>query len=187
VSGLSTRRRRRVAQREGDPRVRSFVCSDALFREFEARAADLDCSVDWLLSEAMQRLLAETRASARVAKAPLPAPVADAPSADDTLEDARALSAPPLPDPIALIVDGRRVVVDRDGFVIGRRDADLVIDHEGVSRRHVAFDASEDGWMAFDLGSTNGVMLNGNFVVGALVQPGDVISLGSVCIAVERA
>src|SRR5687767_2674471 len=37
--------------------VRSFMCQDDLWRAFSERAAALQCSVDWLLGEAMKRLL----------------------------------------------------------------------------------------------------------------------------------
>ena len=181
------------------------MCSDALYHEFEDRASDLACSVDWLLAEAMQRLLAETRTSSKRLAAPPAADVLDQdddrdlattgpwerPDPDDTLEavpvDAQGRVATHELEPIVLCLGGRRVRVDRDRFVIGRRGADLVVDHEAVSRRHAILEASEDGWMLFDLGSTNGVVVNGNFVVGALVEPGDVMSLGPVPIVIEHA
>lgn len=196
--GEVTRRRwRRARSSVEDGRLRSFVCGEALYREFETRAAELDCSVDWLLSEAMQRLLAETRPSVRAVEAsPEVADVAPTsrdtqPDADDDLAATDAWSASGEradagPEPIVLCLGDRRVRVERGGFVVGRGDVDLVVDHEDVSRRHFVLEASDDGWMAFDLGSTNGVLLNGSFVVGAVVQPGDVISLGPVLIAVER-
>lgn len=194
VSEVTRRRWRRARSSVEDGRLRSFVCSEALYREFEARAAELDCSLDWLLGEAMQRLLVETRESASLVKPP--ADVTETsrdtqPDVEDDLATTDAWSAGAEggdagPEPIVLCLGDRRVRVERGGFVVGRGDVDLVVDHEDVSRRHFVLEASDDGWMAFDLGSTNGVLLNGSFVVGAIVQPGDVISLGPVLIAVER-
>jgi hypothetical protein len=40
-------------------RTQSFTCSAELLRAFEKRASEQGCSLDWLLEEAMQRMLAE--------------------------------------------------------------------------------------------------------------------------------
>ena len=48
------------------------------------------------------------------------------------------------------------------GAVIGRsRDCDIVLDDAGVSRKHAEIRPSGDGWTVADLGSTNGVLVNG--------------------------
>ena len=83
----------------------------------------------------------------------------------------------------------RRVKVDRDPFVIGRRPeagVHFVIEQEGVSRRHAMLERGEMGWVIFDLGSTNGLLVNGSFVAGAPIRPGDMISLGPVLLVVEQ-
>lgn len=46
---------------EGVRRPRTFLCREDLYRAFEGRAHALECSVDWLLGEAMKRLLADAR------------------------------------------------------------------------------------------------------------------------------
>src|SRR5689334_12951209 len=40
-------------------RPRTFRCREDLYGAFERRARELECSVDWLLGEAMKRLLAD--------------------------------------------------------------------------------------------------------------------------------
>ena len=67
------------------------------------------------------------------------------------------------------------------GATIGRsRDCDIVLDDVGVSRRHAEIRPGPDGWTVEDLGSTNGVLVNGRSVRGAqLLQPGDRVELGS--------
>ncbi|GMK39347.1 hypothetical protein PCCS19_24010 [Paenibacillus sp. CCS19] len=49
-------------------------------------------------------------------------------------------------------------------FVIGRfsEKADIADDHPGISRVHVEFGRSEEGFTAKDMGSRNGTALNGN-------------------------
>lgn len=67
-----------------------------------------------------------------------------------------------------------------DGTVIGRGDdADLMIVDEGVSRKHAKLLRSSGGLLnVVDLGSTNGVYVNGERVEIAVVQLGDMIELG---------
>lgn len=206
--------RRRVSSPVDSSRVRSFACSDALFAEFEARAIDLGCTVDWLLAEAMQRVLAETRSSANLRATTMPpsssaisALAARDPEAAADLaateewasERSLPAPAPTTPDSlaqhdprdlvIALSIGDRRVKVDRDPFVIGRRaeaGVHFVIEQEGVSRRHAMLERGESGWVIFDLGSTNGLLVNGTFVAGAPVRAGDIISLGPVLLVVEQ-
>jgi FHA domain-containing protein len=78
-----------------------------------------------------------------------------------------------------LVGDGRRSVLHGDRTVVGRsRDCDVVISDPNVSRRHAEVRRGEDGWSVVDLGSTNGVKLNGRRVDQAPLQPGDRIRIG---------
>ncbi len=80
-----------------------------------------------------------------------------------------------------LAVGTRRLVLTDAGATIGRsRDCDIVLDDVGVSRRHAEVRPAADGWTIEDLGSTNGVLVNGRIARGAQVlQPGDHLVLGS--------
>jgi pSer/pThr/pTyr-binding forkhead associated (FHA) protein len=64
--------------------------------------------------------------------------------------------------------------------VIGRRkDCDLCIPLEDVSRRHCQFDRNDEVLQIRDLGSRNGTFLNGEQVNGeTTVKPGDYIQIG---------
>jgi pSer/pThr/pTyr-binding forkhead associated (FHA) protein len=74
---------------------------------------------------------------------------------------------------------GRRMVLSGATAVIGRsRDCDIVLDDPNVSRRHAEVRKEGDGWTVADLGSTNGVKVNGRRVGQARLSPGDEITLG---------
>jgi hypothetical protein len=83
----------------------------------------------------------------------------------------------------SLSVDGRTEVLAGEGAVLGRsREADVVIDDPNVSRRHAELRPSGGSWTVRDLGSTNGVKVNGRRVDPARAQSlkrGDVIELGT--------
>jgi FhaA, N-terminal domain/FHA domain len=86
-----------------------------------------------------------------------------------------------------LLVAGRRMVVPAAGAVIGRsRECDVVLDDSGISRRHAQVKPQAGGWAIEDLGSTNGLRVNGARVQGAAdLQPGDRIEMGSTEIVFE--
>lgn len=78
-----------------------------------------------------------------------------------------------------LVGDDKRTVVSGDPFVIGRsRECDLVLDDPNVSRRHAELRREDGGWAVVDLGSTNGIKLNGKRSRGGRLNPGDEITLG---------
>jgi hypothetical protein len=78
-----------------------------------------------------------------------------------------------------LVGEDKRTVVSGDPFVIGRaRECDLVLDDPNVSRRHAELRREDGGWAVHDLGSTNGIKVNGRRSRGARLQPGDEIALG---------
>jgi Protein of unknown function (DUF3662)/FHA domain len=78
-------------------------------------------------------------------------------------------------------LEGKRVVVPPAGAVIGRsRSCDVVVQDSGVSRRHAEIVPGPGGWTLVDLGSTNGVMLDGRRLEGsAVLRGGERIELGS--------
>jgi len=78
-----------------------------------------------------------------------------------------------------LVGEDKRTVVSGDPFVIGRsRECDLVLDDPNVSRRHAELRREDSGWAVVDLGSTNGIKLNGKRSRGGRLNPGDEITLG---------
>jgi Protein of unknown function (DUF3662)/Inner membrane component of T3SS, cytoplasmic domain len=80
-----------------------------------------------------------------------------------------------------LSIGATRLQVPLGGGVIGRsRDCDIVLDDTGISRRHAELRPSADGWTVADLGSTNGVRVNGRDIHGAQsLRAGDRLELGS--------
>jgi hypothetical protein len=78
-----------------------------------------------------------------------------------------------------LVGEDKRTVVSGDPFVIGRsRECDLVLDDPNVSRQHAELRREDGGWAVHDLGSTNGIKLNGKRSRGGRLNPGDEITLG---------
>jgi Protein of unknown function (DUF3662)/FHA domain len=104
----------------------------------------------------------------------------------DPLEEARAR---PRAQRALLAVGGRRLIVPPGGGTIGRsRDCDVVLDDAGISRRHAEIRPGPAGWAVADLGSTNGVLVNGQQVQGSRpLAPGDRVELGSTVIVFELA
>ena len=77
--------------------------------------------------------------------------------------------------------EGKRTLLAGERMTIGRsRECEIVIDDPNVSRRHAELRKTIDGWMVVDLGSTNGVKLNGKRVREEVLRPGDSITLGLI-------
>lgn len=120
-----------------------------------------------------------------------PAPAADAGHTMifSTAERLNApLAAARAVNPRALIaVEGKRLLVGPNGAVIGRsRECDIVLASTDVSRRHAQISPGESSWTIADLGSTNGVRVNGRTVTAPqTLHHGDVIELGTVAARFE--
>ena len=87
-----------------------------------------------------------------------------------------------------LVAEGRRHVVPPGGALIGRsRECDVVLSDANVSRRHAEIRPAAAGtWTIADLGSTNGVLVNGHRITGLeSLRPGDRIALGTADIGFE--
>jgi hypothetical protein len=95
------------------------------------------------------------------------------------------------PDPrrgsARLRVGSRTEIVGGQGAVLGRsRDADVVLEDPNVSRRHAEVRPSGGSWIVRDLGSTNGVKVNGRRIQGPQsLRPGDTIELGTARVTFE--
>ena len=78
-----------------------------------------------------------------------------------------------------LVTGGKRTVLSGSRVVLGRsRDCDLTLDDPNVSRRHAELRREGGTWVVSDLGSTNGVKVNGRRVDDHPLTPGDEIVLG---------
>jgi hypothetical protein len=78
-------------------------------------------------------------------------------------------------------MDDRRYVLDGPVAVLGRsREADCVFADPNMSRKHAELRRASSGdWQIVDLGSTNGVKVNGRRVDSSRLSPGDEVTLGT--------
>jgi hypothetical protein len=85
-----------------------------------------------------------------------------------------------------LVGGGRRNVLSGSRVVLGRsREADIVLQDPNVSRRHAELRNEDGRWIITDLGSTNGVKVNGRRVEQAALEPGDELVFGLVRLRFE--
>jgi pSer/pThr/pTyr-binding forkhead associated (FHA) protein len=77
-------------------------------------------------------------------------------------------------------VKGRRVVIGRS------RDCDIQLSDANVSRRHAELRQEGATYWIVDLGSTNGVEVNGKRVKRAKLRNGDTITVGSTELTFTR-
>jgi FhaA, N-terminal domain/FHA domain len=77
--------------------------------------------------------------------------------------------------------DDRRYVLEGPVAVLGRsRESDCVFRDPNISRRHAELRRGPTGdWQVVDLGSTNGVKVNGRRVESSRLSPGDEVTLGT--------
>ena len=80
-----------------------------------------------------------------------------------------------------LLMGGKRLLVGPAGATLGRsRQSDVMVDDANVSRAHAEIRPHGSSWVLTDLGSTNGVRLNGRTVTQSeVLKPGDEIELGT--------
>ena len=86
--------------------------------------------------------------------------------------------------------ENKKVTIETFPFRIGRKsdENDYAILRKGVSRRHMIFDRTEEGFVICDDGSTNGVRLNGQKIdpgVNVKIRSGDSIRVAGITIAVR--
>jgi predicted component of type VI protein secretion system len=86
-----------------------------------------------------------------------------------------------------LMVEDRRMVVGPGGVTLGRsRQCDIVLNDPNVSREHAEIRPRGGSWVVSDLGSTNGVSVNGRRIERPeVVKAGDEIELGTSTVVFE--
>ncbi len=76
---------------------------------------------------------------------------------------------------------GKVIWMSSGRLIIGRSDADLVLEDQKVSKKHAAIEVySRTNIFVRDLASTNGTSVNGNQVTKQKLNDGDVIQIGKV-------
>ena len=75
----------------------------------------------------------------------------------------------------------KRLSVSGFDLSIGRdEENDLVIGNENISRNHARLQRLPEGWVLEDLGSANGITVDGTRIARAGLDRGSVILLGDV-------
>jgi Protein of unknown function (DUF3662)/FHA domain len=98
------------------------------------------------------------------------------PAGDTTIRRAR----------LVLEVNGTRHPLRAPGLVVGRgTEADLRINDPGVSRQHVEFLVNGEDLEVVDLGSTNGMLVNGTKVPRAVLHDGSEVKIGRTTMTVR--
>jgi hypothetical protein len=84
---------------------------------------------------------------------------------------------------VTLAYDGTRYEVKQRRVVIGRsRDCDIQLADTNVSRRHAELRQEGASYWIVDLGSTNGLEVNGKRVKRAKLSDGDTVTVGSTAV-----
>jgi hypothetical protein len=78
-------------------------------------------------------------------------------------------------------LEDRRYVLEGPRATIGRsKEVECVLRDPNVSRRHAELRRASSGdWTIVDLGSTNGIKVNGRRVASTRLSPGDQVTIGS--------
>ncbi len=104
--------------------------------------------------------------------------------AEDAAPGAAPGAQPQTPPRLVMLTPpapGAEFALTRNGMRIGRaEDLDVWVNHRSISREHAEVQVDGDLIKVVDLGSANGVRLNGEDVTEALLGSGDVLELGQV-------
>lgn len=171
------------------------------------RAAVADAAMTMEMPAPPRTMTAVPQRDDRSVRAPSPSPAAAAAATTAAAVEADATMLGPLPVPVLadeaddegtlILPEGVIVVLGADGkntthrlsamAYIGRADENQIrIQGEGVSRRHALIVAERNGFRIEDLGSQNGVLVNGKPMQRGMLSPGDVITLGVVKLRFEQ-
>jgi predicted component of type VI protein secretion system len=83
--------------------------------------------------------------------------------------------------------EGPTIAVDKPIILVGRHpDCDVQLESQKVSRRHCCVAQVHGEVVVRDLGSTNGIRLNGSVVQEARLAPGDELAIGNVRFRLEQ-
>jgi predicted component of type VI protein secretion system len=85
-----------------------------------------------------------------------------------------------MPAQLVALNDGPSIWLDKPILLIGRHpECDIQIDSRKISRRHCCIAQVSEYLVVRDLGSTNGVRINGARVVEGRLAPGDELTIGN--------
>ena len=85
-----------------------------------------------------------------------------------------------MPAQLLALTDGPSILLDKPILLLGRHpECDIQLNSRKVSRRHCCIAQVRDYLVVRDLGSTNGVRINGNRVLEGKLKPGDELTIGN--------
>jgi pSer/pThr/pTyr-binding forkhead associated (FHA) protein len=85
-----------------------------------------------------------------------------------------------MPPQLVALTEGPNILLDKPILLVGRHpECDIRVDSRKVSRRHCCIAQVGECLVVRDLGSTNGVRINGKRVQEGRLQPGDELTIGN--------
>src|SRR5437868_1216069 len=91
-----------------------------------------------------------------------------------------------MPPQLVAISEGPNIPLDKPIVLIGRhQECDIQIPSRKISRRHCCFAQVYNYLVVRDLGSTNGVRINGMRAIEGKLQPGDEVTIGNLTYRVQ--
>src|SRR3954454_20411457 len=85
-----------------------------------------------------------------------------------------------MPAQLVALTDGQNILVDKSILLIGRHpECDIQIDSRKISRRHCCIAQVSSYLVVRDLGSTNGIRINGVRVLEGRLREGDEVTIGN--------
>ena len=85
-----------------------------------------------------------------------------------------------MPVHLLSLADGPSILLDKPILLFGRHaECDVQLHSKKVSRRHCCLAQVEDYLVIRDLGSTNGVTINGKRVIEGELREGDELTVGN--------
>ena len=85
-----------------------------------------------------------------------------------------------MPAHLLSLTDGPSILVDKPILLFGRhQECDVQLNSKKISRKHCALAQVEGYLVARDLGSTNGIRINGDRVIEGSLYPGDEFQIGN--------
>ena len=85
-----------------------------------------------------------------------------------------------MPAHLLSLSDGPSILIDKPILLFGRhQECDVQLNSKKISRRHCCIAQVGESLVVRDLGSTNGVKINGERVVEGVLVPGDELIIGN--------
>ncbi len=85
-----------------------------------------------------------------------------------------------MPAQLLALSDGPTLLLDKPILLVGRQaECDIQLNSRKVSRRHCIIAQIEDYLVVRDLGSTNGIRINGQRVIEGTLKAGDELTVGN--------